>query len=644
MPEATVVSDPPERDPDPAPAGTTGSGASASAPTVAPAETGAPGAEDGDEGSEPGPRADGDEPRPGDDDGSPLEVADGDDEASYPAPLRHTAGRYAKLLLIPLALGLALRIGLALGDKVITNDASTYLESGRNLVDGRGYVRDGNFPELHFPPGAPVFLGLVWKLTGSPLFALASINLVSGFLALFPLAALGRRLGGDRAGLAACWVGALAPGITSIPSNAGGGSESMYLLFLLTCLWLVSTLPTRKGIGVWATAVVAGLAAGALYLTRPEGLLLVLVIVASTALSSGVIRDLRGRELSVRGLVRQLGPPTVLFVVFLACMAPYLAFLHTHTGKWEFTAKSQDANIEAWRAVAGGDRRARDVQLYELDDTGLRFVHRSESLTTLARRDPSGYAGIVGTNLNELRAQYVDPQVASPTPFPKWALLPLPLTVLALWTAWRGRRKRADLVLVGIVALATATCLGFFVQARYLIPAAGVLCILAGVGLVQVRPNWRKWAFYGAVVLLAVPVIVDVPRHGGIFDTREPVEHRIAGEWLADNAPAGARIMTRSLVTEFYSARKAVAMPYGSINETVKFAYYHGVEYIVIDEFLMARFRPQLMPLLEDGPWRGLRLEHEFRYEGRLTRIFSLDPPPPVDSDNPPGLGFVGDG
>jgi len=199
-------------------------------------------------------------------------------------------------------------------------------------------------------------------------------------------------------------------------------------------------------------------------------------------------------------------------------------------------------------------------------------------------------------------------------------------------------------VLIGVVGLATATSLGFFVQPRYLIPAVGVLCILAGVGLVQLRASWRRWAFWGAIVLLAVPVMIDIPRTDGIFDTREPVEHRIAGEWIADNSPAGARIMTRSLVTEFYSARKAVALPYGSIDETVRFAYHHGVDYLAVDEFLMKRFRPQLRPLFEAGPWPGLSLVQESTYRGRVTRIFELDPPPPVDSENPPGLGFVGDG
>lgn len=564
--------------------------------------------------------------------------------SSHPSPPRSGARRYAFLLLVPLALGLALRIGLAVGDNVITNDASVYMDSGRNLVDGQGFARDGGFPELHFPPVAPVLLGATWKATGSPLFALAFVNLTFSFLALLPLAALARRLGGDRAGLAACWIGALAPGISSVPVRDGGGSESIFLTLLLTGLWLVSTLPTRRGAGVWGTAGLAGLSAGALYLTRPEGLFLVLVMVGVAAVSTGVLADLRRRTLSRRRLARQLAPAAMILVVVAACMAPYLAFLHSHTGRWEMTAKSRDANIEAWQAVARGDRRARDEQLYELDTGGLDLVERSTSLAGLARQDPGGYAEIVASNAGKLRSQYIDPRASSPTPFPRWAMLPLPLIALALWAAWRTRREGASVMLIGVVAVATATCLGFFVQARYLIPVTGALCVLAGVGLVRLPPSWLRRASYGAVVLLALPILIDVPRTGGVFDNREPVEHQRAGEWIEAHTPEDSRIMTRSLVTKFYASRTAVALPFGSIDETVRFARRHGVDYLVIDEFLAKQIHPQLSLLVtEDGPWPGLTKAHELTYRGRLTRIFELTPRPLVDSPEPPRLGFVGD-
>ena len=62
----------------------------------------------------------------------------------------------------------------------------------------------------------------------------------------------------------------------------------------------------------------------------------------------------------------------------------------TETGRWQLTAKTQDASIEAWHAVARGDREARDRVLYALDETGLRFEDDRAPLTTLAREDPAG--------------------------------------------------------------------------------------------------------------------------------------------------------------------------------------------------------------------------------------------------------------
>ncbi|MGI8938794.1 MAG: hypothetical protein ACR2JF_11395 [Iamia sp.] len=578
-------------------------------------------------------------PPRGESDGADVEVERRDGRA---APRR--SRRYGVLLAVPLAVGFVLRLWFALGDEVITNDATTYLESGRNLIEGRGFVRADGLPELHFPPGAPLVLGAAWKLTGSAWAALVSVTLLTSFLCLLPLAALARRLGGDRAGIAACGVGALAAGLTSVPTSSAGGSEMLSLLFLLTCLWLVSTLPSRQGAGMWTTAGLAGLAGGALYLTRPEGLLLVLVIVTVMTLTSGVVGDLRRRELSRGRLTRQLGPPAVLFVLVAVCMAPYAAYLHGQTGAWAVTAKSQDANLEAWRAVADGDRRGRDRVLYELDDSGLGFVERSESLTTLARDDPEGYAGIVDANAAQLWSEYAAPAEGVAPPSVRWALLPLPLTLLAIWAGWRGRRDPTVVTLVGIVTLATATCLGFFVQSRYLIPAVGVLCVLAGVGLARLRPSWRTAGLIGAIGLLALPLLFDASRSEGPFATREPVEHQVAGEWLAAHSPVDSRIMTRSLVTEFYAARTAVPPPFGTLAEALRFARHHGVDYLVVDELQTHRFRPQLTSLLEPGPWPGLRLVHGLRQDGRLTRIFALDPAPSGNTANPPGLGFAGDG
>ncbi len=85
----------------------------------------------------------------------------------------------------------------------------------------------------------------------------------------------------------------------------------------------------------------AGLLVGLAYLTRPEGL-----AVALAARRGGDRRRLAGRT------GRRAARAALVFcVALLLCVAPYVGYLHAHTGEWQLTAKSQDASH---RGVARG--------------------------------------------------------------------------------------------------------------------------------------------------------------------------------------------------------------------------------------------------------------------------------------------------
>jgi hypothetical protein len=129
----------------------------------------------------------------------------------------------------------------------------------------------------------------------------------------------------------------------------------------------------------------------------------------------------------------------------------------------------------------------------------------------------------------------------------------------------------------------------------------------------------------------------------GYFNRREPVEHRLVGEWLAENTEPDARVLTRSMIVEFYADRQAVAMPYSDIPTMLDFARAWGVDYLVLDAYNMRSLRPQFMPLVEGPPPSGLTLVHELDFAGRPVRVYSLDPPPTEDRPEPPTLGFMAD-
>ena len=577
--------------------------------------------------------------------GGDEELGDGVEErpalASRAAEERRRTRRLWLLLLLPRLAAGVVRAVVGSTDDVPPNDATAYLRSGYSILDDQGFRREGS-PELHFPPVAPVILAGTANVFGDPLAGLVVSTAVFGVALLVPLALIARRIGGDRAGLMAAWVGAFTPALAALVVNAGGGSENPYLFFVLFALLFVLNAAdaATRGRRV-AYAAGGGFALGLAYLTRPEAFSFVAVFGPLLVLGAlGGWRSLLRRRIRSGGVREAFLVVGAFGLALLVCMGPYLSYLHSNTGRWEVTAKSRDASIEAWRAVAEHDRRARDAVLYELDESGFQFVAGRETLPTLAREDPEGYLGIVGVNLDRLQR---DAFGWSFRPYITWTLIPAVVTALGAWAAWRNRRERAVWGVLGIGALCTATALVFFVQPRYLIPASAMVVILGGVGLAQLR---RWWAWIGvplAFVLLVLSLAGSLKGPQGYFHPREPLEHRLVGEWLEEHTHPNDRVMTRSMVVGFYADRRTVAMPYSSLDEMLAFARHHGVGYIVADEYQLRSLRPQFGRMFSTLDVPGLKYETQFVIDGRITRVYSLDPVPKRGSPDAPGVGFVGD-
>jgi len=549
---------------------------------------------------------------------------------------RSSLGRleYHHLVGLALLVGFGVRLALALNDNLITNDAAAYLRSGESLWAGHGFRREGH-PELHFPPLYPATLGGLERLLGDPLRATVAATLVASTGLLLLIASLGRRLGGDRSGVAAVWVAALAAGLTDVPVSSGSGNEVVFVLLVLAAVRLSLLAHDRTSTRRHLAALGAGVMIGCAFLTRPEGVFYV-AVVAAVLLGPIVFRAARDRGSRVVAVAFVMAG-TMVFVV------PYASYLHSNTGKWELTAKTTDVSIEAWQAVANHDRRARDAEVYELADDGATLVGGRASLPELAREDPAGYRDILQTNVEQLADAVVVP-VERANPGLGWSLLPLPLTALAVWGAWHLRRRPSVWLLLACMALPTATALAFFVQVRYLIPATAFGCILAGMAFAELRGRASKIALGLGAVLLALSLLAAVDGSDGLLNRREPVELRVAGEWLAENTPDDARVMTRSMVLEYYADRRAVAIPYASPDEVLEFAAANGVDYIVADSYSFRQLRPQLIEWARGHAPEGYSVVYRDQRSSRNVIVLKADSASATEAKNPPGIGFMGDG
>jgi hypothetical protein len=439
------------------------------------------------------------------------------------APRPRVAPRFWLGVAAAVLVGLGLRVAIGATDDAPSTDETAYLGAGLSLVEGTGFARDGH-AELHFRPLVPALLGGAALVVPDPHTGAVVLTWLTGTAAIVPLALLGRRVGGARAGVAVASVAALAPGLATTPAARGAGSEAEYTLLVVTAVWLAVDAGAQQGrAGATARAAGAGLALGLAYLARPEGLLLAVPM----ALALGTPRR--------RAMQSRLPALAASTLALALCVAPYARYLHTHTGRWELTAKTQDVSLEAWAAVARGDREARDRELYTPDASGWRLPAARSSLPALARDDPGGYATVVGTNVAMLARNLAG-----------WWLLPLPLWLLAARGAWRRRRDGSARLLVALGVLPVATALAFFVQPRYLVVTTAAACVLAGAELADLAPRWRRPAAATAAGLLLAGSLAAFAGPGGWWHPVDHTDQRRAGDWLAAHAGPGDRVMARS--------------------------------------------------------------------------------------------------
>jgi hypothetical protein len=577
-----------------------------------------------------------DEPAPASPDGAGVPPAAGGVVVGSGARARHRR-RVVLLVLAAVAVGLALRVAISLTDDAPSTDETAYLRSGIALVDGEGFTRGGR-PELHFPPFVPFLLGLGSKVFADAHTGTVVLTCVASTAIIVPLALLARRIAGATAAVATAWVAALAPGLSTTVVNRGAGSEAVYMLLVVGSLWLVVSGLDRAGAARLARLAAAGALVGLAYLTRPEGLFVALPL-GLAVLVVAVRRPAGGRA---RRLRAALVPAAAFGVPIVACVVPYAAYLHAHTGTWELSAKTQDASIAAWHAVAQSHREERDSILWALDGTGLHFDTERTSLPALARDDPRGYMGIVGTNVATLAEEVTGPETGATL---MWLLLPLPVWVLAAWGAWRWRRSGVARLVLAVAALPVITGLVFFVQPRYLFLLVALATVFAGAAVAALAPWWRRVVVAGAVGLLVLSSVQGFRSVGaGWWHPSDSTDQRVAGEWIAAHAGPDDRVMTRSMVVEYYDERPSMAIPYADLDHILTYGRYYGARYLVVDWYTAVRLRPQLEILRTVDEVPGLRLVHQLRSEGRTTRIFELDPAPLPGRPPGPSLGFVGDG
>ena len=290
-----------------------------------------------------------------------------------------TRPRFGTALLLIAATGLAARLVYALvvmHDVPVEGDGLEFHILANQLASGDGYVQPLIASPAHVatadkPPLYPLLLALPSLLGLKTLVAHRVVSCLMGAALVVGVGLLGRRVGGERAGLLAAAIAAVYPLLVVLDGSLR--SESLYAPLIAFLLLATYRLVDRPGVG---RAVVVGAVLGLAALTRSEALLLgVLLLVAAAArLPSG------GR----------LRPVAVVGVVALLVVSPWAIrnwaefgrpLLSTNEGSLVYGANCHAAYytrlIGAWpcypRLTVAPGRDEADVSS-DLRSAGLRYA------------------------------------------------------------------------------------------------------------------------------------------------------------------------------------------------------------------------------------------------------------------------------
>jgi hypothetical protein len=397
-------------------------------------------------------------------------------------------------------------------------DASAYHLLANNLADGRGYIRPFDFavldrvrPTAEYPPLFPALVSVVsfvgFKSVEAQRLAMTLVG--TGTVAVIGL--LGRRVGGDLVGLVAAGLAAGYPML--FMSDGVLMAETPYVLLVAVALLLAYRAGDDPRPVNFA---LLGIVIGASALTRAEGLLLSVLLVAPVALTVKALPARRQAMLAVVGVATAalvVVPWTVRNAVRLDAFVPVSNNVATAVDGANCDLVYAGDQLGLWRetfSTLGADARKRsqseacfegfDIERRDFDEAEVASEHRGDGLEyarehtgrlplvmtarwlrTWGLFHPSQQIEFESFEGRPVRWQRIGTQMY-------WVLLPLALAGVVL-VARRRRARLWPLLSTGVlVSLTTVVTYG---QQRFRIAAEPALIVLAAVTVVAAAARLR---------------------------------------------------------------------------------------------------------------------------------------------------------
>lgn len=389
------------------------------------------------------------------------------------------------------------------------DDTIWYYNTARHLAAGDGYVFPGDSfcafgdtigcDELPatalWAPGYSVTLAALFTLPGDEVAYARALNVVAGLALLVGVYYLGSRLWDKRAGLLAAGIMAFFP--SQIFFSSLVLTETIFVALAVGLLALALAWTMERDVTPWRV-IALGVAAGAVAMVRPEGIVFAGVIVLAWI---AVHRSWRRVAIQTGLLVAGIA---VLFVPWgmrnaIQLDAPVLGT--TGLGQVLIQAHHPDAGgrseywivSDLWQGYADVPLPERELRV---NNTGIResfkyaVQHPGRELALVPERFAAFYRGDRGSLEWNRKPDGEGGVALSDSTAGAWgavadvyyyAVIAVALLALPFWLRRSGRRH--VLLWAPFVVYSTMWAFFFVGEARYHVPLLPVFALVAGIGL-----------------------------------------------------------------------------------------------------------------------------------------------------------------
>jgi 4-amino-4-deoxy-L-arabinose transferase-like glycosyltransferase len=255
--------------------------------------------------------------------------------------------------------GLLAPLVFARAELVVRNeDSFEYITGSQSILQAHHYLALSGRPQTVFPPGYSLAI-VPFALLFKPILAAKIVSWLSSGVSVLLVFLIGREWFGTRISVLAALLFSLFPLRVWLSQTAQ--SESLYVMLLLLAIWMTIRIKAARP----ASAAAVGAIVGWAYLTRPEAVILIVILGLLFLVSS-----IRTR----RNFKSFLAYTAAVLVI----VVPYVLWLSFHAGAFVVTGKGRG---EIGRGIARLEGKS-DVLMRRLsnDDSAIVIATTSPGL------------------------------------------------------------------------------------------------------------------------------------------------------------------------------------------------------------------------------------------------------------------------